>query len=295
VAKPGGIIAVKDFDATLTQFLPLDPGIMVRLAAARRAKAAGDGPLETGCGPLLRALFRRAGLTDIVRKSWLVERWAPPPPATRQFVSLGLRRVAELAVEHELPRADCETLRAAENRRPCLMTRTSATARPSWSRWGVFPIKGVSFYGSIPKGEGRALSDWGITGVVVQSPFSTALPHLPQPSAPMPPGIPVALRLARICPAVHPASPLPVHSRRLAVRSRGGSGQGSAASGSGTGSTSCRSADRPYASTGFFSDDGCKRRAKRSRQRESARTAAPCLNNRTGCPPTSPVRFSFGA
>ena len=94
VTKPGGIVAVKDFDATILQILPLDPAIHARLIAARRAKAAETGLLGISCGPFLGPFFRQAGLTDLVRKSWLVERWAPPPPPTRQFVTLLLRRQA---------------------------------------------------------------------------------------------------------------------------------------------------------------------------------------------------------
>ena len=62
---------------------------------------------------LLGPFFRQAGLTDIVRKSWLVERWAPPPPPTRQFVTMFLRLLAGLAAEHDVPPADREALNAA--------------------------------------------------------------------------------------------------------------------------------------------------------------------------------------
>ena len=113
VTKPGGLVAVKDFDATLLQILPLDPAIWARLAAARQAKAAATGLLGGCCGPSLAPSFRRAGLTDLVRKSWLVERWAPALPATRQFVTMGLRFHAGLAAEHDVPSLDREALRAA--------------------------------------------------------------------------------------------------------------------------------------------------------------------------------------
>ena len=113
VTKPGGIVAVKDFDATILQILPLDPAIHARLVAARRAKAAETGLLGISCGPFLGPFFRRAGLTDLARKSWLVERWAPPPPPTRQFVTLLLRLMAGHAAEHDVPPSDREALRAA--------------------------------------------------------------------------------------------------------------------------------------------------------------------------------------
>ncbi|WP_262269097.1 class I SAM-dependent methyltransferase [Microvirga yunnanensis] len=113
VAKPGGLVAVKDSDGTLLQVLPLDPAIFARRVAARRAKAAGTGLLGSWCGSSLARFFRQAGLTDIVRKGWLVERWAPPSPATREFVAMGLRYGAGLAAELDVPPADREALRAA--------------------------------------------------------------------------------------------------------------------------------------------------------------------------------------
>jgi len=113
VTKPGGIVAVKDFDATILQVLPLDPSIQARLIAARRAKAAETGSLDIWCGPFLGPFFRQAGLNDLMRKSWLVERWAPPPPPTREFVTLLLRRQASVAAEHDVPSEDHEALRTA--------------------------------------------------------------------------------------------------------------------------------------------------------------------------------------
>jgi arsenite methyltransferase len=114
VTKPGGIVAVKDFDATLQQILPLDPAIFARLFMARRAKTAETGVLGTSCGPFLGPFFRRAGLTDLVRKSWLVERWAAPPPPTRQYVPLLLRLLAGYTADDNIPSVDREALLAAE-------------------------------------------------------------------------------------------------------------------------------------------------------------------------------------
>src|SRR5215204_1518600 len=41
VTKPGGLVAVKDFDGTILQILPLNPAIHARMVATQRAKAAG--------------------------------------------------------------------------------------------------------------------------------------------------------------------------------------------------------------------------------------------------------------
>jgi arsenite methyltransferase len=113
VTKPGGLVAVKELDVTLLQFLPLDPAILARLAAARRAKAAETGLLGAWCGPSLGPFFRQAGLEELVRRSWLVERWAPLPPSTRPFITMLVRFMAGLAAEHDLPPTDLEEFRAA--------------------------------------------------------------------------------------------------------------------------------------------------------------------------------------
>jgi arsenite methyltransferase len=112
VTKHGGLVAVKDSDGTLLQVLPLDPAIIARQVAARRVRAAETRVLGAWCGSSLAPFFRRAGLTDIVRKGWLVERWGPPTPATRQFIAMGLRYHAGLAAEYELPPSDHEVWRA---------------------------------------------------------------------------------------------------------------------------------------------------------------------------------------
>jgi arsenite methyltransferase len=112
VTKPGGLVAVKDSDGTLLQVLPLDPAIWARQIAARRAKAKETGGMGPWCGSSLARFFRQAGLADVTRKGWLVERWAPLTPAARQFVTMGLRYHAGVAAEHDLPEADQEAWRA---------------------------------------------------------------------------------------------------------------------------------------------------------------------------------------
>jgi arsenite methyltransferase len=113
VTKPDGLVAVKDSDGTLLQLLPLDPAIWARHVAVRRAKAAETGVLGSWCGSSLARFFRHAGLRGIVRKGWLVERWAPVPAYARQFHAMGLRYHAKLAAENGLSPSDCEALAAA--------------------------------------------------------------------------------------------------------------------------------------------------------------------------------------
>jgi arsenite methyltransferase len=113
VTKPGGLVAVKDSDGTLLQLLPLDSAIWSRHVALRRAKAAETGVLGAWCGSSLARFFRQAGLADIMRKGWLVERWAPVPAYARQFHAMGLRYHAKLAAENGLSPSDCDASAAA--------------------------------------------------------------------------------------------------------------------------------------------------------------------------------------
>jgi hypothetical protein len=101
VIKPGGTLAIKDLDDTLTQFFRMDPGLMARFGLARRAASTQAGALGLSCGPTLPSRLRRTGLTDIRRKSWLVERWAPVGPAARNFVEAVLPHSVTLATEFD--------------------------------------------------------------------------------------------------------------------------------------------------------------------------------------------------
>jgi arsenite methyltransferase len=69
VLKPGGTLAAKEFDLTMAQLLPVDPGLMARFLSMRRAQAADAGIR----GPLLAGYlptdFRQAGFAEVWRRS----------------------------------------------------------------------------------------------------------------------------------------------------------------------------------------------------------------------------------
>jgi ubiquinone/menaquinone biosynthesis C-methylase UbiE len=100
VAKPGGFITIKEFDSALMQLHPFANDRLARLWAERRKRAASDliGPWG---GTSIPSLLREAGLTDISAKGWLVERWAPPPDATRALLESFLSRWAGLPSQYE--------------------------------------------------------------------------------------------------------------------------------------------------------------------------------------------------
>ncbi len=72
VAKPGGLVSIKEFDATTWQFLPADPLLMARSFAAEQQ--AGK-PQTNGClrPPLFRTWFLQAGLTNVRIRNFVSE------------------------------------------------------------------------------------------------------------------------------------------------------------------------------------------------------------------------------
>ena len=91
----------------------MDPGLMARFARARRSKSAQAGALGLSCGPTLPSRLRRTGLTDIRRKSWLVERWAPVGPAERSFVEAVFPHWVTLAAQFDMSPEDLQSLQEA--------------------------------------------------------------------------------------------------------------------------------------------------------------------------------------
>ena len=118
VLKPGGIVAIKDQDASIFQIIPIDADVLSRLWQARRVAAYDGvpGPWTGTLGPWSAASIpkrlRKSGLTVIRRKSWLVERWAPVESSTRSLVEDALKRWAKFADESNLPEADKQVWRA---------------------------------------------------------------------------------------------------------------------------------------------------------------------------------------
>lgn len=77
VLKPGGKLAVKEFDASLIGLFPLDQGLVARWQAARQARFAARGVFGAFHSQTIPARLRAAGLTDVRARSWLVEHRAP--------------------------------------------------------------------------------------------------------------------------------------------------------------------------------------------------------------------------
>lgn len=89
----------------------MDAGLFARFLIAHRAKFAEDGVLGGFCGTSLASWLRRAGLEDIRRKEWLVERWAPLSDVARGFVVEALRYWGSRAAAYDLSATDLAALR----------------------------------------------------------------------------------------------------------------------------------------------------------------------------------------
>lgn len=105
VVRPGGLVALKDYDATLPRFLPAPVNSFTHFyeAGARSGVAQYRGALRT---PSLGMWLRRAGLADVRMRTTLVERSAPLRPAERQFWGDLLAYFAPLASRHALSAED---------------------------------------------------------------------------------------------------------------------------------------------------------------------------------------------
>lgn len=104
VVRPGGLVAIKDFDATLTQHFPGDPGLLWRFCMARaKVQEMSRGVLR---GRGFRRFLERAGFVDVRQDTILIERWAPLRPIEREFLTDLLYYWAEQAAEGGIPDED---------------------------------------------------------------------------------------------------------------------------------------------------------------------------------------------
>jgi arsenite methyltransferase len=90
VLKPGGVVALKDYDASLLGLHPMDSTMFARWSLARRADSAARGIAGAFCGLTLTlpTRLRCAGLLDVRRRTWLVERTAPLAPLRAGWAAL---------------------------------------------------------------------------------------------------------------------------------------------------------------------------------------------------------------
>ena len=110
VVRPGGVVAVKDVDVTLTRLYPADPFLVVHLCEASLRADPEDGHARGSLrGRELRRWLERSGLTHVRQRTSMIERWAPLRPVERRFFADWLAHLARLAGERGVPEGDLAT------------------------------------------------------------------------------------------------------------------------------------------------------------------------------------------
>ena len=116
VARPGGVVAVKDVDMTLTRLYPADPFLVSHLCeASLRYEPADNHSRGSLRGRELRRWLERSGLAQVRQWTTLIERWAPLQPVERQFFGEWLDHLAGLAEERGCSEADLVAWRSVRD------------------------------------------------------------------------------------------------------------------------------------------------------------------------------------
>jgi SAM-dependent methyltransferase len=102
VVRPGGMVAIKEANGAIWNYVPRDPGRTWRfLDATRETEPQIHGILRT---PDLRRWLEAAGYQEVWQRATLIERWAPLRSSERQYfgeIFQWMAHVAEGAVLSE--------------------------------------------------------------------------------------------------------------------------------------------------------------------------------------------------
>jgi ubiquinone/menaquinone biosynthesis C-methylase UbiE len=103
VVRPGGVVAVKDLDASLISVQPGDPFLFSDFF--RWAGAAPGYARQLLRARTLHQWLKRAGLAEVRQRTLLIEHFAPFEPAVQHFYALASARVALQAPADQDPTA----------------------------------------------------------------------------------------------------------------------------------------------------------------------------------------------
>ncbi len=100
--RPGGIVAVLESDTLHQVLLPWPVEVELAVRIAERAGFAGESqsPRKFYVGRRLRQVFETAGLRDVRRRTWAIDRQAPLDAPTRAFLVEYLRDLHARARPH---------------------------------------------------------------------------------------------------------------------------------------------------------------------------------------------------
>lgn len=100
VVRSGGLIAIKDYDPTGQQFLPMPYALCLQRFEAMVRGGSQQGILRT---PYLSQLMRAAGLIDVRQRPTLMVRFPPFREVEKRFISDLLRQSAAEVAQSDLP------------------------------------------------------------------------------------------------------------------------------------------------------------------------------------------------
>ncbi|MBV8911484.1 MAG: methyltransferase domain-containing protein [Acetobacteraceae bacterium] len=106
VLKPGGVLAIKEFDGALIGLHPIDPDLLARWQMARRQDYAQRDVFGVSSTESLHPKLSAARLQEIRLRGWLVERRPPLSNATRAMVHAAIRFWAQSAQTLDLSAED---------------------------------------------------------------------------------------------------------------------------------------------------------------------------------------------
>lgn len=113
VVRPGGVVAVKEYDLTNSLFAPFDPTMFWRLFDAARHHIP---PLQGSLRTLhLPTWFKQAGLIHVSSQSFVSERKAPLRPVEQEYAISIMQFLAHVAESVALSESDRLTWRELLN------------------------------------------------------------------------------------------------------------------------------------------------------------------------------------
>jgi SAM-dependent methyltransferase len=106
VARPGGIVAVKEVDMGMMRIHPGNPFLVTHLAEATASRPDAVQSRGSLRGREMRRWLESAGFVDVFQKTFLIERWAPLRSVENQLFREWLAYLASVAAEVDLPEGD---------------------------------------------------------------------------------------------------------------------------------------------------------------------------------------------
>jgi ubiquinone/menaquinone biosynthesis C-methylase UbiE len=107
VVRPGGVLALKEYDVGMLLLHPADPSLVAQVLCTDHPSAVRMRRLARAYG--FRKQLLAMGLERVEQRTWLVERHAPLRPVEQAFVADAVRFLHGIAQACRLPQSHPET------------------------------------------------------------------------------------------------------------------------------------------------------------------------------------------